>query len=82
MMYYQKEMIKALNLDALNIPEVFGPGILDICCTSVDDAKHSIRICDDISILWACITYESKIDGRVSLLKMLKAKINKLKRQA
>ena len=81
MMDYRKELIKNLNLDALNIPEAFGLSIVNICCTSVDASKSSIRHCDDIPALWACITYETKNQARVSLLRMLKSKIRKLEKQ-
>jgi len=82
MMDYQKEIIKNLNLDALNIPEAFGWNILNICCTSVDDARHAIRICDDIPALWASVVYEEKGQKRTTLIKMLKSKIRKLEKQA
>lgn len=81
MMDYQKEMIENLNLDTLNIPKAYGLDIINICCTSVDDAKSAIRICDDIPALWACVVYEEKGSNRTTLIRMLKTKIRKLEKE-
>lgn len=51
-------------------------------CTSVDDAKISIRRCTDVDVLDAALLGEKRNNNRASLVRALEQRIRRLKMEA
>ena len=54
--------------------------IENICCTSVDDIKSSLAFIEDIKILEKALLYELCHCNRITVKKMLKSKIRRIKK--
>ena len=56
--------------------------IQHICCTSIDDARGSLRFKDrkDLKMLKKAVLYELAHGNRKTMIKMIKAKIRQLEK--
>ncbi len=52
-----------------------------ICCTSVDDARSTIKNCDNIALLKACLAYETETTKRTTMLQMLERRIRRIEKE-
>jgi hypothetical protein len=50
-----------------------------LCCTSIENAKGSLQFIDDLKFLKKALLYETCHMRRATMIKMLKAKIKRVK---
>jgi len=55
--------------------------VLWICCTSVDDARTSIKNEDDLDVVKACLHYERRHSHRTSMIRLIEARIRDIQRR-
>lgn len=55
--------------------------IYRICCTSIDDAKSTIKGWNDVALLKACIAYEMETTPRSTMIRMLERRLRRIEKK-